>query len=92
MLARCGALSGFVDAEHKRCEYHLATVRIAIGDRSGRRPIRMRLNRSDPCRYEPRSRSLLSRGIGEIQAQLLMTVHRNRFGGFHDLKGEIRFR
>ena len=51
-------------------EHHLATVRIAIGDRSGCRPVRMRFNRIDPCRYEPRSRSLLSRGVGEIQAQL----------------------
>ena len=92
MLARCGALSGFIDAEDKRSEYHLATVRIAIGDRSGCRPIRMRLDRIDPCRHEPRSRSLLSRVIGEIQAQLLMTIYRNRFDGLHDLEGKTRSR
>ena len=90
VLARSGALRGFVDAEDKRCEYHLATVRISVGDRSGCRPIRMRLNRSDPCRYQPRSRSLLSRGIGEIQAQLLVTIHRNRFDGLDDLEGETQ--
>ena len=92
MLARCGALRGFVDAEDKRCEHHLATVRIAIGDRSGCRPIRMRFNRFDPCRHEPRSRSLLTRGIGEVQAQLLMTIHRNRFDRLHDLEGKTRSR
>src|ERR1700729_2000381 len=88
VLARCGALRGFVDAEDKRCEYHLATVRIAIGDRSGCRPIRMRFNGFDPCRHESCGRSLLSRGIGEIQAQLLMTIHRKRFGGLDDLEGK----
>ena len=50
----------------------------------------MRLNGFDSCRHEPRSRSLLSRGIGEIQAQLLMTIDRHRFDGLDDLEGKTR--
>ena len=49
MLARCDALRRFIDAKDKWGEYHLATVRIAISDRSGCRPIRMRFNGFDPC-------------------------------------------
>jgi len=42
------------------------------------------------CSGKSRCRILLSRRIGKIEAQLLMVIDRNRFGGLDDLEGQSR--
>src|ERR1700759_2501092 len=88
MLARGITFGGFVDPEDERREHDFATVRIAVGDRSRRRPIRMGLDGVYTRSRKPRCRLLLCRRVGKVQAQLFMGVDRDGFDGLDDLEGQ----
>ena len=88
MLARGVTFGGFVDAKYERREHDFAAVRIAVGDRSRRRPIRMGLDGLYTRRRKPRRRLLLCGRIGKVQAQLFMGVDSDGFDGLDDLEGQ----
>lgn len=80
------AVGGFVDGEDKRRKHHFTTVRISVGDRSCRCPIWMGINGFGPGLGESDRCPLLSGGVGKIQAQLLVAVDRDGFGGLDYLE------
>ena len=77
-----------VDGEDERREHDFASVRIWVGDSSRRRPIRMGFGGWDVRGRQPAPLLSAARSLGKIQAQLLMAVDRDWFGGLDDLEGQ----
>jgi len=88
MLARGVTFGRFVDSKYERREDDFAAVRIAVGDRSRRRPIRMGLDGLYTRSRKPGRRLLLRGRVGKVQAQLFMRVDSDGFDGLDDLEGQ----
>jgi hypothetical protein len=88
VVTRGIALGGLVEPKDERREDNFAAIRVAVGDGSDRRPIRMRLDGLYARPRKPRCRLLLRRRVGEVQAELFMSIDRDRFVGPDDFESQ----